>query len=75
MSKGSAVGAQYYPMYSVINTSGNNLTLKSYAVHNIFNEKTAFNINNQYIDFPINNSTLINLADDTAKLDSITINY
>ena len=75
MSKGSAVGAQYYPMYSVINTSGNNLTLKSYAVHNIFNEKTAFNINNQYIDFPTNNSTLINLADDPAKLDSITINY
>ena len=75
MANGSASSSQYYPMYSLISTTGNTLELRSYAVYNIFKEKTAFNINNQYPEFLQKNSTLINLASDPNTLENITINY
>lgn len=75
MANGSASSSQYYPMYSLISTAGNTLELRSYAVYNIFKEKTAFNINNQYPEFLQKNSTLINLASDPDTLENITINY
>ena len=56
-------------------TVGNTLNLKSYAIYNIFKEKTAFNINSQYPEFLQKNSTLINLASDPDTLENITINY
>ena len=75
MANGSASSSQYYPMYSLISTAGNTLELRSYAVYNIFKEKTAFNINNQHPEFLQKNSTLINLASDPDTLENITINY
>lgn len=75
MANGSASSSQYYPMYSLISTAGNTLELRSYAVYNIFKEKEAFNINNQYHEFLQKNSTLINLASDPDTLENITINY
>lgn len=64
----SASSSQYYPMYSVFNLSQNAVSMKSYAVYNIYNEKTAFNINNQYPAFTTKNSEMITGTD-------ITINY
>ena len=76
MSNGSASSSQYYPMYSLINTAGDQLTLSSYVVHNIFQEKTAFNINEQFNAFSDTNSVIINLNQDTNDvLNNITINY
>lgn len=75
MANGAASNSQYYPMYSLISTVGNTLNLKSYAIYNIFKEKTAFNINSQYPEFLQKNSTLINLASDPDTLENITINY
>lgn len=74
--QGVASPSQYYPMYSLINVTGDNLTLQSFAVYNIYGEgKIPFNINNQYSEFTERNSTRINLASDPDRLDSITINY
>ena len=75
MSNGSASNSQYYPMYSLISTQGNTTTLESYAVFNIFQEKTAFNINNQASEFLRTNSRPINFASGSNSEYKITINY
>ena len=47
---------QYNPMYSVVESNGNVLNFKSYAINNIYNGKSAFNINNQMSQFETVNS-------------------
>lgn len=51
--------SQYYPMYSLYNIADNNVHMQSYVVENIYNGKTAFNINNQIANFSVKNSTEI----------------
>ena len=46
-------------MYSLYNIADNNVHMQSYVVENIYNGKTAFNINNQIANFSVKNSTEI----------------
>lgn len=65
---------QYNPMYSICNIKDNVLNFKSYAINNIYNGKTAFNINNQMVGFETTNISQLKDSDGITNLE-VTINY
>lgn len=50
---------QYNPMYSVCSIKNNSINFQSYYIDNIYDGKTAFDINKQLINFTTTNRTAI----------------